>query len=113
MPTIDVSTHARFWHNTETVTLHQRGYASGVETDTATTVTYALRRALNQTDLRTLELSQTATAVVWDLPSADIDTDPQPQDYIADGDGVNWSIQRADKQTFGARWRCVCVKQVA
>lgn len=113
MPTIDVSTHAEFFHNTETVVLHQRGYDTGVEVDTATTVANALRRALTPNDIRALELDATQAGCVFNLPSVDLDgEEPQPLDYIADGTGVNWTIKQASFNTFVSRWRCVCVRQV-
>lgn len=114
MPTIDVSGHHAYWHNTEAVTFHQRGYTSGVETDTETDIANALRRALTQNDIRTLELDATAVGCVWNLPASELDgTEPRQTDWIEDIDGENWLVRLASLETFGTRWRCVCVREVS
>lgn len=111
--TLDVSAHATLWHNTEAVTFHKRGFASGSETDTEVSVAHALRRPATQRDLMAIELQATATVVVFNIPVAEMGGhEPTKGDYFEAAD-ANYSVLLSDKVTFATRWRCVCSRQVS
>jgi len=107
----DVSAHSAIFHNMEAITVHRRGWTSGSETDTAYSVANALRRAVDERDVRALELDSTVMATVFHIPVSQISAEPRRDDWIAASDG-NWTILQVSKQTFGTRWRCVCSRQI-
>jgi hypothetical protein len=107
MPTLDVSQHHTFFHNTETVT-----FTAVRDTgDTETTVEYALRRQLNRSDVTASVIEITGSEIVWNLPVAELSTEPQRGDTITDSAGVVWTVMSWQKQTFGTRWRIIAIRE--
>lgn len=72
-----------------------------------------LRRHSRQTanDPRAAGAAIDTEAVVWHLWTSTLaGTSPRPGDQIQAGDGSVWTIQQAESQTLGTRWRITATR---
>lgn len=105
---LTLTTDYEIFDGTETVTFS--AVAAGAVSSTDTTVTSALRRAVQKNQLGG-ELALTPQDLVWHLPVATLTGTPKVGDTITDAASVVWNMLAVSLDTLGSRWRCITRRQ--
>lgn len=102
------STNYLNWVNPEPVQYLARRSTGTVETSIAV----ALRQALRSREASVLGLTLTGFELVWNIPVALLEHEPQAGDAVVDAADVIWLITgNIERRGRDSHWRVVCTRE--
>lgn len=98
------------WSGTETVSLTPR--SAGVDGSAVTGITakkFASATMEEANEASSVDIERRFIRLRTSTLASNV---PAPGDLITDADSVKWRIQKADKISYGASYRCHCIREL-